>query len=70
MKRFVILFILKSPEANNMALDKMKVKASRTSDTVLEMLLASDNLGIERMTNLFNQIVAKKYQKIAIRVQL
>ena len=53
-----------------MALYKMKVKASRTSDTVLEMLLASDNLGIERMTNLFNQIVARKYQKIAIRVQL
>ena len=39
-------------------LNKMKKgKASGTSGVVLEMLLTSVDLGIDQMTNLFNQII-------------
>lgn len=36
-----------------------KVKASWTSGIALEMLLASGDVDIERMTNLFNRIIAE-----------
>ena len=53
-------------ESVTKTLNKMKKgKASATSGVVQQMLLASDDLGIEWMTNLFNQIIAQstKYRK-------
>ena len=48
-------------ESVRTALNKMKKgKASGTSGVVTEMLLASGEAGIERMTNLFNRIVDEK----------
>ena len=38
----------------------LKGKASRTSEVVSKMLLTFDDLGIEQMTNIFDQIIAEK----------
>ena len=37
----------------------LKGKASRTSEVVSKMLLTFDDLGIEQMTNIFDQIIAE-----------
>ena len=48
-------------ESVRKALRKMKKgKASGTSAVVSKMLLASGDVGIERMTNLFNKITAER----------
>ena len=48
-----------------------KGKASGTSGVVSEMLLASDDVNIERMTNLFTKLLQRtKYQKTGIQVSL
>ena len=54
------------------ALHKMKKgKASGTSGGVSKMLLASGDVGIERMASLFNKIILENlHQKIGIRVSL
>ena len=48
-----------------------KGKASGTSGGVSKMLLASGDVGIERMASLFNKIILENlHQKIGIRVSL
>ena len=48
-----------------------KGKASGTSGVVSEMLLASGDVNIEQMTNLFMKLLQRtKYQKTGIQVSL